>query len=119
MSSPGSLYGLCDRTPLRSKFSFRRFTWNKTGANKMSNGTEFTEQQDAPTQQAITVGTAIPIATTIDAVFTAIYGTRSAALTPNTYIYSDVNQVQCAFSDGSMIVARFEARAFNPNKISA
>jgi hypothetical protein len=91
----------------------------------MSNGTEvseqeqITEQQEAPTQQAVTIGAAIPTTTTIDAVFTAIYGTRSAALTPNTYIYSDVNQVQCAFSDGSMIVARFEARAFNPNKISA
>jgi hypothetical protein len=92
---------------------------------KMSNGTEVTEQQqapeqqEAPTQQAVTVGASIPTTTTIDALFTAIYGTRSAALTPNTYIYSDVNQVQCAFSDGSMIVARFEARAFNPNKISA
>jgi hypothetical protein len=91
----------------------------QTGANKMSDETEVPEQQPAPEQQAVTVGAAIPIATTIDAVFTAIYGTRSAALTPNTYIYSDVNQVQCAFSDGSMIVARFEARAFAPNKISA
>jgi hypothetical protein len=68
---------------------------------------------------AVTIGTAIPTTTTIDAIFTAIYGTRSAALTPNTYRYSDVNQVQCAFSDGSMIVARFEPRAFAPNSISA
>jgi hypothetical protein len=69
--------------------------------------------------QAIVIGTAIPGTTTIDAIFTAIYGTRSAALTPNTYRYSDVNQVQCYFPDNSMIVARFEARAFAPNTISA
>jgi hypothetical protein len=79
----------------------------------MSNGT------DQPEQQAVTVGAAIPGTTTVDALFTAIYGTRSAALTPNTYRYSDVNQVQCYFPDNSIIVARFEARAFAPNSISA
>jgi hypothetical protein len=76
------------------------------------------EQQEAPEQQAVTIGTAIPGTTTIDAIFTAIYGTRSAALTPNTYRYSDWNQVQCYFPDNSMIVARFEARQFYPNTIS-
>jgi hypothetical protein len=79
----------------------------------MSNGTD-----PAPEQQVVTIGAAIPGTTTVDALFTAIYGTRSAALTPNTYRYSDTNQVQCYFPDNSMIVARFEPRAFYPNSIA-
>jgi hypothetical protein len=84
----------------------------------MSNGTDQIQQQDQAEQQAVTIGAAIPGTTTIDAIFTAIYSTRSGALTPNTYRYSDWNQVQCYFPDNSMIVARFEARQFYPNTIS-
>jgi hypothetical protein len=84
----------------------------------MSNGEDQIQQQDQAEQQAVTIGAAIPGTTTVDALFTAIYSTRSAALTPNTYRYSDWNQVQCYFPDNSMIVARFEARQFYPNTIS-
>jgi hypothetical protein len=87
----------------------------------MSNG-EGASASEAPpqvAQAAVTIGTAIPGTTTIDAVFTAIYGTRTNAPGTITYRYSDLNVVQGYYSDGSMITARFEPRPFAPVVISA
>jgi hypothetical protein len=70
------------------------------------------------TPEAITPGTAVPSTTTIDALFVALFANRSAAVNGTaTYIWATDNVVQGYYPDGSMVQARFEARAFAPNFI--
>jgi hypothetical protein len=70
------------------------------------------------TPEAITPGTAILATATIDSLFTALFANRSAAVNGTaTYIWATDNVVQGYYPDGSMVQARFEARAFAPNFI--
>jgi hypothetical protein len=76
-------------------------------------------------QAAPAPGTAIVGTTTIDAIFTTVYGTRSANLGAATYQWSDFNAIQCRFASAtdlpgqcSMILARFEPRAVVPSTIT-
>ena len=76
------------------------------------------EAPPVPGQRAITIGTAIPSTTTIDAICTAMFATRANLPGSITYRYSDFNIVQGYFSDGSMITARFESRPCPPSVLS-
>jgi len=90
------------------------------------NGDSLYSEQEAPEQLAApAVGTAIVGTTTIDAIFTTVYGTRSANLGTPTYRWSDFNKVQATFSAGtdlpgqcSTIVATFEPHAVIPSTIT-
>lgn len=67
------------------------------------------------TVSAITPGSAIDPATTIDQLFTALFTTRSAETsgTPD-YIWTDVGVIKGIFPDGSLCSARLEARPLAP-----
>jgi hypothetical protein len=74
------------------------------------------EPPPAPTPHAPpAAGTAIPSNTTIDALFTALYGTRSSHTTPTaTYKWVDVGRIEGVWPDGSHCTAWLEARPLYP-----
>jgi len=88
----------------------------------MSNGTD---QPQAPEQLAITVGTAVPGTTTIDALFTSLFATRSGDLGSASYVWATPNSIVGTFPSGttpsaqlgSALIARFEARPVYPSSI--
>ncbi len=91
------------------------------------NGDEEPQQQDqVEVQAAPAPGTAVVGTTTIDALFTTMYATRSGDLGTPVYRWSDANTIQAIFTsgttptalNGSMMTCRFEARAFAPSSIA-
>ena len=67
------------------------------------------------TPTAITPGTAVVSTTTIDALFTALFATRTNTQgTISAYLWSDPVTVMGVYTDGSCVMAHFEARAFYP-----
>jgi hypothetical protein len=91
-------------------------------------GGAWADQGQAPSvepQAAPAPGTAVAGTTTIDALFTTMFATRSSDLGTPTYRWSDANTVQAIFAsgttptavNGSMMTCRFEARAFAPSSI--
>src|SRR5262245_31285825 len=100
----------------------------------MSNGTEQTEtlaaaeSSDAPPEiapTAITPGTAVAGTTTIDALFTSLFATRSGDLGAATYTWNTPNSIVATFAAGttpsaalgSAMFCRFEARPQYPSSI--
>ena len=83
------------------------------------------EQPAAPEQLAITVGTAVPGTTTIDALFTSLFATRSGDLGAATYTWNTPNSIVATFAAGttpsaalgSAMFCRFEARPQSPSII--
>jgi hypothetical protein len=67
------------------------------------------------TPSAITPGSTIDPATTIDELFTALFTTRSTETsgTPD-YMWTDVGVIKGIFPDGSLCSARLEARPLAP-----
>jgi hypothetical protein len=60
-------------------------------------------------------GTVIPPSTTIDALFTTLYGTRSSHTTPTaTYVWVAPGRIQGQWPDGSHCTAWLEARPLYP-----
>src|SRR5215471_8741750 len=59
------------------------------------------EREGVEVQAAPAPGTAIVGTTTIDTIFTTVYGTRSANLGAATYRWSDFNKIQCNFASGT------------------
>jgi hypothetical protein len=89
-------------------------------------GTVWADVAAAPAPKAAPApGTAVAGTTTIDALFTTMYATRSGDLGAATYRWSDANTIQAIFAagttptavNGSMMTCRFEARAFAPSSI--
>jgi len=91
------------------------------------NGEETIQQESppAPEQLAITVGTAVPGTTTIDALFTSLFATRSGDLGAATYTWATPNAIVATFAAGttpsaqlgSAMFCRFEARPVYPSSI--
>ena len=75
--------------------------------------------QDSPgvSPAAITPGTAIVSTTTIDALFTSLFATRSGTQGTIAYLWSDPVTVMGTYTDGSCVMAHFEARPFAPTVI--
>jgi hypothetical protein len=81
----------------------------------MSNGTPL----------AITPGTAVPGTTTIDALFTSLFATRSSDLGAASYVWATPNSIVGTFPAGTTptaalgcaLIARFEARPVYPSSI--
>jgi len=60
-------------------------------------------------------GTAIPSNTTIDALFTTYFGTRSTHTTPTaSYAWAGNNKIVGTWPDGSHVTAWLEARPLFP-----
>jgi hypothetical protein len=92
----------------------------------MSNGEQVTDQAPPEVEQqaAPAPGTAIVGTTTIDALFTTMYGTRTADLGTPTYRWSDWRTVQAIFpanttptTNGCTMTATFEAHYNAPSSI--
>ena len=67
------------------------------------------------TPTAITPGTAILSTATIDSLFTALFATRTnTSGSISAYLWSDPVTVMGVYTDGSCVMAHFEARAFYP-----
>jgi hypothetical protein len=92
----------------------------------MSNGTEGQQAPSAPEQLAITVGTAVPAATTIDALFTSLFATRSSDLGAASYVWATPNKIVGTFPAGTSptalnmckVICTFEANPAYPSKIA-
>ena len=77
------------------------------------------------TKAAPAAGTAIPGSTTIDALFTTLYATRSGDLGAASYAWATPNSIVATFASGttpsaqlgSAMFARFEARPQYPSSI--
>jgi hypothetical protein len=87
------------------------------------------QTKDEVTQTAITVGAAVPAATTIDAIFTSLWATRSAdlAATP-TYTWVSASPwpilagtwpaATTPQGQACQLIARFEIRPVGPSTIA-
>jgi hypothetical protein len=77
------------------------------------------------TPLAITVGTAVPAATTIDALFTSLYATRSGDLGAASYVWATPNKIVGTFPAGTTatavnatkVMCTFEANPAYPSSI--
>ena len=87
----------------------------------MSEEAQQTEQQPSQeaevTPAAITPGTALAGTETIASLFTSIFATRANTQGSIAYLWSDAFTIMGKYTDGSCVMAHFEARPFSPTTI--
>ena len=99
--------------------------WSGWTQEKGTSGVQVQQEPGVPAQQASTVGSTIPASTTIDAIFTSLWATRSAdlAATP-IYTWAAASPPQlnatwaAATSPAVMMVAKFEIRNVPPSSVA-
>jgi len=67
---------------------------------------------------AQTPGTVIAANTTVDALFTALFGNRSGTQGTIAYSWNTPNTIMGKYADGSCVIAKLEARPFTPTVIT-